>query len=573
MPLVDQQLAQDLRAFNECGQLGKDPLAVRYAERRKGYSLFARTMSDADIESLKPYLFCYQTIPTRPGEAKPTVRNFIAAEWRAPASGEHAEIASPADKRIKLFDVPASGKQDVEAALAYGDAVWKSMAWADEGLAYRKQVIKNLSRILNYFTEEYLHEIRQQVPKTRLEAQKDFFEAKRCADHLEGSFEASIKGEMVPDMMPGQKFWRDAWLPAGLACIITPMNFIWGIPMIHLAGAYLTGCPWILKGHPYAALTNTSMVRAFLAAGADPRFIQKVEGFGKGIANIATDARVAVVAVTGSSDTARSISAGRGLARTRFEGGGCNWSWVDDGYNDEELNRIAVRLTYAKLGLSSHKCTGLQGVTSSRATLDRLVPMIGAEMDRWTAADPRGEAPDKTLGPLIVHKAQTVLDLVSEARKAGLKVVREGGRAPGEYGQNAEAVKPVLIDGITPQTKLKHDWDGKGVREYTVATTEFFMPVLAAMALPDFEAFVRFCLFENPHDLATSIWTRDDHKLQRARRTLGGMLKENDGTDSALDWEEFGASTIGESGNMGVGEVQATVSIYARRQKGRHFVF
>jgi hypothetical protein len=51
------------------------------------------------------------------------------------------------------------------------------------------------------------------------------------------------------------------------------------------------------------------------------------------------------------------------------------------------------------------------------------------------------------------------------------------------------------------------------------------------------------------------------------------MLKENDGTDSALEWEEFGASTIGESGNMGVGEVLATISIYARRQKGRHFVF
>jgi acyl-CoA reductase-like NAD-dependent aldehyde dehydrogenase len=99
------------------------------------------------------------------------------------------------------------------------------------------------------------------------------------------------------------------------------------------------------------------------------------------------------------------------------------------------------------------------------------------------------------------------------------------------------------------------------------------MPVLVAMALPDFEAFVRFCLFENPHDLATSIWTRDDRKLTRARRTLAGMLKENDGTDSALEWEEFGASTIGESGNMGVGEVQATISIYARRQKGRHFVF
>src|SRR5256886_802508 len=210
MAFVDAKLQADIRAFNDRGQVGPDPLAARYAERRAGYSLFAR-------------------------------------------------------------------------------------------------------------------EIRQQIPKTQLEAEKDFFEAKRACDHLEGSFEAALQGEMVPDMFAGQRFWRDAWLPAGLSVIVTPMNFIWGIPTIHLAGAYLAGCPWVLKGHPFAALTNTSMVRAFLAAGADPRFVQKVEGFGKGIAPLATDHRAAVVAVTGSSETARAISAGRRPPPTPVDGGGCNW--------------------------------------------------------------------------------------------------------------------------------------------------------------------------------------------------------------------------------------------------------
>ncbi|HTO96342.1 MAG TPA: aldehyde dehydrogenase family protein [Myxococcales bacterium] len=570
-PFVDAALQESIRSFNERGQVGADPLAARYEQRRAGYSLFARMMSDAEIEALRPYIFCYRELPSR---SELTIRNFIAGEWRPPAAGEHAAMTCPADKRVRLFQVPASGKQDVEAAVSSGDRTWKSLAWAEEGLAYRKHVVKNVSRILAHYTEEFLHEIRQQIPKTKLEAEKDFFEAKRACDHLEGSFEAAIQGELVPDMFAGQRYWRDAFMPAGLAAIITPMNFIWGIPMIHLAGAYLAGCPFILKGHPFSAATNTSMIRCFLAAGADPRFIQKVEGFGKGIAPLATDHRVAVVAVTGSSDTARTISAGRGLARTRFEGGGCNWAWVDDGYDDGDLEKIAVRLTYAKLGLSSHKCTGLHGVSASRATLDRLVPMIAAEMDRWQVADPRGpEAADRTLGPLMVHRAQTALDLVAEARKAGLRIVREGGRAGGEYGANAEAVKPALIDGVTPKTLLRHDWDGKGVKEYAIATTELFMPILVAMPLGGFEDFIRFSLFENPHDLATSIWTRDDRKLTRARRTLAGMIKENDGTDSALEWEEFGASTVGESGNMGVGEVRATISIYSRRQKGRHFVF
>src|ERR1700682_3002304 len=200
-PFVDEKLQARIRSFNERGQLGPDPLAARYAERRAGYSLFAPMMSDADIEALRAYIFCYRELPPR---NKLTVRNFIAGEWRAPASGEHATMTCPADKRVQLFDVPASGKQDVEAAVSAGDQVWKSLAWAEEGLAYRKHVVKNVSRILNYFLEEMLHEIRQQIPKTRLEAEKDFFEAKRACDHLEGSFEAAVKGEMVPDMFAGQ---------------------------------------------------------------------------------------------------------------------------------------------------------------------------------------------------------------------------------------------------------------------------------------------------------------------------------------------------------------------------------
>src|SRR4051812_24537047 len=161
MTLVDDRLRSAIRAFNEKGQVGPDPVAARYGERRAAYSLFTRQIAEQEIEALRPYLLCYaeKGIAQKASDAKKiAVRNFIAGEWRAPASREHAEMSSPADKRVKLFDVPASGKQDVEAALSFGDQVWKSLAWAEEGLAWRKQVVKNVSRILNYYTEEFLHE-------------------------------------------------------------------------------------------------------------------------------------------------------------------------------------------------------------------------------------------------------------------------------------------------------------------------------------------------------------------------------------------------------------------------------
>jgi len=43
------------------------------------------------------------------------------------------------------------------------------------------------------------------------------------------------------------------------------------------------------------------------------------------------------------------------------------------------------------------------------------------------------------------------------------------------------------------------------------------------------------------------------------------MLNENDGTDSALEWEAFGAS--------GVGDAASTIRVFCREQKGRRVVF
>src|SRR5207253_10716172 len=103
-PFVDEKLKSALRSFNERGQLGPDPLAARYAERRAGYSLFSRMLSDADIEALRPYLFCYTELPPR---RKLTIRNFIGGEWRAPASGGPGSMTRPARKPVPPLRLPA----------------------------------------------------------------------------------------------------------------------------------------------------------------------------------------------------------------------------------------------------------------------------------------------------------------------------------------------------------------------------------------------------------------------------------------------------------------------------------
>lgn len=552
---------------------GKDPVAALYAARRASYSLFTVGMGDADCEALRPYLFG-RAIPRKQGDTPITCLNLVDGEWKKTA--ELVTMKSLADRRIDLMHIARSKESDVTHAIDRAHAYWTSLEWAQEGLAYRKLVVQNFSTLLRYYYEECMDELRQQTPKTRLEGDKDFWEAKRAADHLGGNAEKAMRGEMVPTMAGGQSYWKNAYLPAGVCAVITPMNFIYGIPGIQIIGCYLSGSPMIFKGHPFSAITSTTLIRMLIAAGADPRVVHKIEGFGGDIAPLTHDERIAVVSVTGSAETAKKIQSVRGVRPVKFEGGGCNWAYVDDGYSDAELDKIAVRLAYSKLGLGSHKCTTLHGIAASQATLDKLEPRIVKEIQTWQVKDPRLTKNDETkvVSPLMVHKASTVSSIRDGAKAAGVKILLDGGKVvEGEYAQNAEVAKPLILGRISASTEVRANWDEQGERAIQLATTEFFMPILVTMEQASFDDFVRFCILVNPHDLAVSIWTRDDKKLSRARSTLGGMLKENDGTDSALDWEEFGASGVGESGNTGVGDATTTIAMFCRKQKGRHFVF
>src|SRR5690606_30054999 len=173
-------LRSEIAAFNARGQTGPDPVARLYRERRKQWSLFTPRLSDAEIEALRPYIFCYERLPETPDDKPIPLRNFIGGEWRPAARSVvmHAQF----DRRIPLCELPASDEHDVAAALAVAEDYWASLEWADEVVSYRKWVVQNFSRILEYFMEECLAEIRHQIPKTRLEAEKDFWEAKRASD-------------------------------------------------------------------------------------------------------------------------------------------------------------------------------------------------------------------------------------------------------------------------------------------------------------------------------------------------------------------------------------------------------
>ncbi|MFX6760107.1 aldehyde dehydrogenase family protein, partial [Acinetobacter baumannii] len=73
--------------------------------------------------------------------------------------------------------------------------------------------------------------------------------------------EKALRGDLIPMMVPGQQYWKNGYIPAGVCAVITPMNFIYGIPGIQIVGCYLSGSPMIFKGHPFSAVTSTTLIK------------------------------------------------------------------------------------------------------------------------------------------------------------------------------------------------------------------------------------------------------------------------------------------------------------------------
>ncbi|HEY9854473.1 MAG TPA: hypothetical protein V6D05_01960, partial [Stenomitos sp.] len=143
-------LAEAIRAFNLGSQLGVDPLARLYPDRRAAWSLFSVGLRDAELEALRLYLFP-TPLPSTPDDPAVVTRNFIAGEWRIPANGRMVAMPCLWDKRITLAQVPDSQQADVELAVGYAHDFWKSMEWAAETVQYRKFVVNNFARLLEYY--------------------------------------------------------------------------------------------------------------------------------------------------------------------------------------------------------------------------------------------------------------------------------------------------------------------------------------------------------------------------------------------------------------------------------------
>ena len=215
----------------------------------------------------------------------------------------------------------------------------------------------------------------------------------------------------------------------GVFVCISPWNFPVAIYTGQIAAALAAGNTVIAKPAEQATLVAYRLTGFLYEAGIPKEVLAFLPGTGPELGNaLLYDPRVAGVAFTGSTETARHINlnlAARNgpLANLIAETGGINAMLVDSSALPEQVVRDAAQSAFNSAG---QRCSALRVLCLQDEIAERVLKLLVNHMDEWVVGDPARL--DTDMGPVIDLAAQTRLeDYISSAQKGGRLIYRGSG--------------------------------------------------------------------------------------------------------------------------------------------------
>jgi RHH-type proline utilization regulon transcriptional repressor/proline dehydrogenase/delta 1-pyrroline-5-carboxylate dehydrogenase len=210
----------------------------------------------------------------------------------------------------------------------------------------------------------------------------------------------------------------------GVFVCISPWNFPLAIFTGQVAAALAAGNAVLAKPAEQTPLVAFRAVELLLEAGIPPSVLHFLPGDGAAIGGRAVaDSRVAGVAFTGSTETARLINrtlADRDgpLAVFIAETGGQNAMFVDSSALPEQ---VVLDSIYSAFNSAGQRCSALRLLCVQEDIADRVVEMLVGHMDELVIADPAKLSTD--IGPAIDEDAHGLLDAHVERMSEAARVV------------------------------------------------------------------------------------------------------------------------------------------------------
>jgi alpha-ketoglutaric semialdehyde dehydrogenase len=449
--------------------------------------------------------------------ARPAFANFVGGEWQPSATGRTYEKGNPWRPSEPVGEFPASGEEDVNAAVAAAAAAFPE--WSHRPAAQRAAFLTATANAIERRVEQMAQDMTLEMGKPLREARMEAARGAAILRFFAG--EASRpKGELFEQSGSGSSVYT-VRRPLGVVGLITPWNFPAAIPLWKSSPALVFGNTVVMKLAQEAPLTGLHIAAAFEEAGLPAGVFNIVVGRGSEVGTpLVEHPQVKAISFTGSVAVGKQVrdEATALGKRVQLELGGQNPLIV---MADADLDRATEAAYAGAFWSAGQKCTATRRIYVQGPVYDEFRSRLLDRIERGAVGDPTD--PTTEVGPIVNEKQfEEVLAGIERGKAEGGTVLAGGER----LDEDAYLLAPTLFEGVRDDAFLSCE--------------EVFGPVTSLYRFDDLdEAFRRANAVE--FGLSASIFTSDLKSAQRFVNELeAGILHVNSQTAGAEVHVPFG---------------------------------
>lgn len=359
------------------------------------------------------------------------IQRWLSHQWQGgpiingqPLTTAHVvDVKAPYDHRISAGRVYFADQSCVEQALAAAQE--GAPSWQQTPVGVRTQALMRLGDLLEENLAELVALCHQEAGKTIQDGIDEVREAvdfcryySLQADQL---FSTSIERTQA-DGRPGRMLRSGR----GVFVCISPWNFPLAIFLGQVTAALAAGNTVIAKPAEQTSLIASRAVELMLEAGIPGSAIQLLPGDGATVgAPLTADLRIAGVAFTGSTETARLINRALAARDTEpvpliAETGGQNAMIIDSTSLPEQVVKDAVQSAFLSAG---QRCSALRVLCVQNDIADRIIDLLQGAMAELKTGNPCLHSTD--VGPVIDAEAQKGLTGYIEQMKGHARLLAQ----------------------------------------------------------------------------------------------------------------------------------------------------
>ena len=359
--------------------------------------------------------------------------------------GTARDVVDPADNRRIVGTVVEADAAQTEQALLR--AARAAPQWDELGAASRAAILERAADGLEARTAELMALIVREGGRTLPDALSELREAVDFCRYYAARARADFA---APLALPGPTGERNslALHGRGVFACISPWNFPLAIFTGQVTAALAAGNAVVAKPAEQTPLVAAAAIRLLHAAGVPGDVLHLLPGAGDVGARLVADPRIAGVAFTGSTETARAINLV--LARRTgpivpliAETGGQNALIVDSSALAEQVVGDIIASSFNSAG---QRCSALRVLFVQTDIADRILAMLAGAMRELVVGDPALLVTD--IGPVIDAAAREMLEKHAARLTREAKLVHQLELPPGTANGSFFAPRAFEIDRL-----------------------------------------------------------------------------------------------------------------------------